>query len=227
MNTFVKKITLIFFAAVCAFSANAQKWELGLGVGSGNYAGDIRHFNVMESGVGINILGRYNYSNTFSFKSNITFLNTKGSDDISDRPLPEYRQYAFSTQILELSGVAEYNFLDFREGSNVFTPYFMGGLAFYRFNSQIEDEDGVGQYGLSIPFGMGLKYAISRNMNASLEAGTRATFTDMIDGVSEDTDPDIPGTNQYTGDWYYYINLSITYLFHTIDCPDDAPMDKK
>ena len=161
----------------------------------------------------------------FIFFSFFDFLNIiKGSDKNSNRPLPEFRDYEFENQILEFSFITEYNFLDFRDGNNVFTPYFMGGLGVFRYNSLVPGQSGIGSFNVSIPFGIGIKYAISRNVNCTIETGTRDTFTDLIDGVSAEVEPRFPGTNHFTDDWYYYTSISFTYLFHTINCPDDAPM---
>ena len=85
------------------------------------------------------------------------------------------------------------------------SPYIFAGLAVYHFDPYTYDETGIQTYlkplttegqGLqgypkaysltqfSIPFGGGIKYAISERVHLWLEAGLRKTFTDYLDDVS-------------------------------------------
>lgn len=89
------------------------------------------------------------------------------------------------------------------------TPYIFAGLGFYHFRSFthfkgqkyfLEDigtegqlnpnsnaektESGYSPYAVSIPFGGGLKFSLSRNWTLQVEVSSRKTFNDMLDDVS-------------------------------------------
>lgn len=88
-----------------------------------------------------------------------------------------------------------------------FTPYIYGGIAVFHFNPWTTDNAGAKTYlkplstegqGLSqypeqkgynltqiaLPFGVGLKYAVSDVFSIGIEFSQRKTFTDYIDDVS-------------------------------------------
>ena len=86
------------------------------------------------------------------------------------------------------------------------TPYVFGGLAVFRFNPYTHDAahqkvflkplstegQGLDGYNLepysltqvAIPFGGGIKYALTDNIRVGAEVGIRKTFTDYLDDVS-------------------------------------------
>jgi hypothetical protein len=100
--------------------------------------------------------------------------------------------------------VAEFNVFSL---DNIrWTPYAFGGLAVYHFDPYTQDSaglklflkplttEGQGLAGyptrpyattqLALPFGGGVKYAVSDNIRIGLELGMRKLFTDHLDDVS-------------------------------------------
>ena len=73
---------------------------------------------------------------------------------------------------------------------------------------------------LSIPFGIGLKYAMAYNWNLGFEFGTRKTFTDTIDSmVNEENLGKFQRQNSNNKDFYHFVGISLSYTFEGVLCP--------
>ena len=131
-----------------------------------------------------------------------------GNIEAADRNNRDYlkqRNLSFSTSIKEAYLGLEITILDMSVGR--FTPYIYGGVAVFHFNPWTLDKNGVktflkplstegqgiAQYPeqqpykltqLSIPVGVGAKFAVSDNFSIGIEFNQRKTFTDYIDDVS-------------------------------------------
>ncbi|HVG11800.1 MAG TPA: DUF6089 family protein, partial [Flavisolibacter sp.] len=114
------------------------------------------------------------------------------------------RNLNFESKISEFSLLGEFNVFNLE---NIrWTPYAFGGIAIYHFNPSTFDSSGIKYYlqplstegqGLpgydtkpyaltqfAVPFGGGIKYAISDNVRLGFEVGMRKLFTDHLDDVS-------------------------------------------
>lgn len=103
-----------------------------------------------------------------------------------------------------------------------------------------KDKDILLATGISIPFGMGVKFSLSRHMAATVEWRMHKTFTDYLDDVAtvypeqhakveiEDTEYDLTDpSGKYTlgqqrgnsafNDWFGMINFSLTWKFNLPD----------
>nr|GFC24314.1 hypothetical protein [Tanacetum cinerariifolium] len=101
----------------------------------------------------------------------------------------------------ELSGVVEYNFLDYhdrRDQNRIhLSPYLFIGLAPYYAHTTTESQNPAlqsafnrkgGQFSVAIPAGAGIKVALSPRWNLGAEIGARKTFSDQLDHLG-DQDP--------------------------------------
>lgn len=129
----------------------------------------------------------------------------------------------------------EYNFLDYydQKRRTRWTPYFFTGAAGYYVTTETEYRvsgtiinPGMRQVSgtklaIAIPIGLGIKYALSREINLILEAGGRRTFGDNFDNLAEPEPPQLadPGGP----DWYFYNGISLSYTFYKIICPTGHP----
>jgi len=128
-----------------------------------------------------------------------------GSDQYSNNDSLRARNLSFETVITEGSLVGEFYFMNLDEQK--FSPYLFVGLAIFHFNPYTSDTagqkiylkplstegQGLSQYPdrkpykltqLAIPFGGGVKYAITDKWRVGLELGLRKLFTDYLDDVS-------------------------------------------
>ena len=220
-----KVLTVVMVISLTAISALAQGLEIGGGFGITNTSGDLtRGFEFAEVGFGGQAFVRYNLSNVVSVRANGMGGWIRGSDLTNPiDPFAALRKREFSRIVLEASAMVEYNFLDYKERNSLinWSPFFFGGFGLSAFTSK----PGGSSYSRIqpvIPFGIGLKYRLTKQWNLEFEFGARKTFFDFVDNVS---DVDIPDKlaprygNELDNDWYYFTGFSVSYTFFTIPCP--------
>lgn len=191
----------------------SQRHELGLFVGGSYYIGDInpkKHFaqpNLAFGGV-----YRYNFTPHWAVKFNAYHGKIEGDDAV----IKHYRSrnLSFRSNLTEIGATVELNFFKYMTGNKQMpaSPFIFAGLSYYRFNPQAlyqgewynlqplgTEGQGTTAYpdrlpyslgGISIPFGVGAKFSLGKNISLGLEWGMRKTFTDYLDDVST-TYPDL------------------------------------
>jgi len=222
----LRKIILLLLLLTSA-SCFAQKNEFGVGLGGFNYAGDLMrgyHIDNVKPG----ILGYYkrNLDNIFSVRASITGGLISGSDKTPIDPFAANRNASFQSTIVEVAGVIEYNFLDYKaehvRGTR-WSPYFFTGISGYTFFGGDQELEGNSTVQLAIPFGGGFKYQINPSITLNLEIGIRKLFFDHLDGYSDGdiTNKNFQYGNKYDMDWYNFVGFSVSYLIWDIPCPFD------
>jgi len=229
----------VFFAS----SASAQNTsELGLGLGGLTYKGELSpNYQFKNNRPAFTVFYRKDVSAPITLRGALLGgllraddANVKGEGGINP-PLPAYRQANMKGSLLELSGAIEYNFFDYhnRRDKVHFTPYVFVGIAGFYANTTTATTNGAlatelnksgNMLGISIPAGIGFKYALSSRWNLGLEVGARKAFTDNLDHISKQS-PLI--ANSHDQDWYFYNGVSISYTFYKIRCPEGTPKEKK
>lgn len=205
--------------------------ELGVSGGLSYYLGDInpgRQFNQADLGLGATV--RYYRGTRWAFRFSYTYMSLKGDDDVR-KFIPE-REASFTSKVNDFSVVAEFNFFEYWTGSRrcFVTPYIFGGLSVFVYDSDWEHKNS--QYILeedvsdkkngvsgSIPFGVGVKYSVSRKIGLTFEWRMHKTFTDKIDGITKESlyedDSSLSGrlTKFRDFDWFSYAGVTISYKF--------------
>ncbi|MEO6405338.1 MAG: DUF6089 family protein [Ferruginibacter sp.] len=201
------KIILIACLLGASFCTQAQSLHADLYAGAANYQGDLQGKKISfdNSGPALGLGLSYDITNKLIVRGAATYLKVKGSDNNSGSKGVPSRNLSFKTSVLEAQLALEYNLLDLSERS--FTPYVFAGLAVFHFNPYAFDSSGsrvylrsLGTEGqgltaypekqlyknnqLAIPFGGGLKLALSDNLQVEIEIGLRKLFTDYLDDVS-------------------------------------------
>lgn len=192
--------------------SQAQSLEIGAGFGLTTYDGEltppslIGRFYILEPGV--TVFARYNFNRFFAARVGFVATAVRGDDQKSGSSWRETRNLSFNTSIYEFSAIGEWNVFGFypnKEG-RWFSFYLFGGAAFYTFNpttsfnGQVVDLQPLGTEGqglpqypdrelyslrqFAVPFGGGLKWAVTDRLTLSGEIGWRRTFTDYLDDVS-------------------------------------------
>lgn len=197
----------LLFLSILSLSITASYSQLQLGVFTGlsNYQGDLVDQPYQAGRAAFGITGGYQFSDRLAVRGGLTFAKVAGADSLHDKDYLRLRNLSFQSSITELSLRGEYNV--FNLSSMKWTPYAFGGIAVYRFNPYTFDQAGnqiflqpLGTEGqglpsnpefksysltqLAIPFGGGIKYAISDKVHLGLEVGLRKLFTDYLDDVS-------------------------------------------
>ena len=213
------KITIckVFFAIIILISFSSDKIhaqykpssELGLALGTSYYNGDISSAPFQNISASGGITYRRNIDRRFTLKSSAIYASIYADDENSNDPVLINRNLHFKSDITELSGQIEFNFLPYETGNSLYpwSPYVFVGFSLFNFNPKAEASDGewyelqplstegqgttsrpnLKKYSLtqiSMPFGGGFKFAVNKNFNIILEHGIRKTFTDYLDDVS-------------------------------------------
>ena len=236
-NTLLLAVLFIFISTTESNSQYKPNQEFGILGGTGYYIGDMNstHFNNLILAGGITY--RKNFDRRFTFKSSALYTNVYANDENSKDAIKVNRNLKFKSDIIELSGQIEFNFLPYETGNSLYnwTPFIFTGVSIFNYNPQAEGLDGqwynlqeLGTEGqgttsfpnrkkysltqLSVPFGGGVKIGVSDNFNIIVEYGLRKTFTDYIDDVS----------TTYAGIPSEFTNIAIELADQSIDGPQLA-----
>jgi hypothetical protein len=217
---------LVVFSITIGHAQIRQRSEIGFGIGTFNYTGDlVQSYNFKFSQPAATLFYRANISKVISFRTALTAGRLSASD--LSAPIDAFavqRAASFDIFLVELSGVYEYHFLDWRDSKRRlrFTPYLFAGLALFNILGTPPKNDNA-QYStiqMSIPFGGGIKYVLNPKYYMAVEIGVRKTFFDYLDNIS-DGDPSFKNYqygNKFDYDTYYFIGISLTRTFYDIPC---------
>ncbi len=202
---------------------SAQRSEIGLGIGTFNYTGDlVRTYNFKYSKPAATVFYRSNLSKVVSFRAAIT----AGKIGASEKPIDPFavnRNASFDFFMLEASTVMEYHFLNWRETKRFvrFTPYLFAGLGLFGLSGDVQKPEEYSNVQGAIPFGAGVKYIYNPKWYISLEFGIRKTFFDYLDNISEGDprDKNYQYGNPNDNDNYYFLGITLTRTFYNIPCP--------
>ena len=183
----------------------AQRVFIGVAGGLANYNGDLLdklyHSKLTNGFIGLTV--HYELQDQILIRGSYNFARVNGSDIYSEKEELRMRNLHFESALSEFSIVGEYYFFNLYERR--FSPYGFVGLGIFHFNPYAYDSlerkvflkplstEGQGiypdkkPYSLwqpTIPFGGGVKFAISENLRIGFEIGLRKTFTDYLDDVS-------------------------------------------
>lgn len=183
----------------------AQRVHVGVAGGLANYTGDLMdklyHKKLTNGFLGFTV--HYELKDQILIRGAYNFARVDGSDAYSEKPNLVLRNLRFESAISEFSVVGEYYLFNLYERR--LSPYGFIGLGIFHFDPYTQDSAGrkvflkplstEGQgiypnkkhYSLwqpTIPFGGGVKFAITENLRVGIEIGIRKLFTDYLDDVS-------------------------------------------
>lgn len=211
--------------------ANGQSKEVGFGINSFNYTGDLsRSYDLANSTIGAHVYLVRNFKNGWSSKLALAGGGIKGVDNRPEDALSERRSFSFNDFLTELSASLNYDFLDYKSDKALvnFTPYVTVGLGFFLINRA--EKNGVySDIQMMLPFGGGIKYRLNEFWSLNFEFSARKTFFDYLDNISEEEIVDKRNStflfgNWEDNDWYYFAGLSVSYTFWNVNCP--VPLKK-
>jgi len=243
--------SLLFTLANRSFT---QSFDVGLYGGDSYYLGDLnpgKHFQYPQLAYGLFL--KYNFDSRWSVKLSGSRGKVKGNS-ASSTFLPD-NKLKFESPITDISGVCEFNFFDYFVGSDrdYITPYIYAGIGMFWFNPTADGQNlrSLGTEGqnrgfqgrkpystvsVSIPFGVGVKYSLSRRIGIGIFWEMHKTFTDYIDDVSttyylngpaispndnasllsdpsKNHQPGMQRGNTSNKDWYSFSGVTFTYKF--------------
>jgi hypothetical protein len=202
----------------------AQRSELGFGVGTFTYTGDlVRNYNLKYSKPAATVLYRSNMSKVVSFRASIT----GGKLGATEKPIDAFadqRNASFDIFVLEGSLAFEYHFLNWRDDKRPmrYTPYLFGGLALFGISGNGSKPEDYSNVQGAVPFGGGFKYIVNPKWYAAFEFGVRKTFFDYLDNISDARDRsqrNYQSGNPNDFDNYFFAGITLTRTFYNIPCP--------
>lgn len=231
----MKKSTLLFpllffcLPLFAQFKSGQHVWEAGAILGLLNYSGDLTStpMEIAETRLGYGAFVRYNFNKNFAFRAQALSGVITGDDRHSDALRP--RSIRFGAALVECSGVLEFTFFArdrfSSAGFNGFhvSPYLFGGAGALFVNPEAEyyglpenrdqelrtplPEEGLRRSLLVVPMGAGLRFDLFDRLLLSGEIGVRNPFSDDLDGVKVNGDPN-------DGDWYYFGGLAVAFMLN-------------
>lgn len=255
------------------FAGYSQMHEFGVMFGGSSYFGDLNTQSKLKISVPATSFSyRANFFNKYlTGKIALTTAKVSFADNLSNNSYLQNRNLEFYSSITEFSGALEFHFLKYYKADRetAWSPYFFLGIGIFKFSpkrnyegtkydlkalgteGQVTIRQDVNQYSLTqlaLPYGVGVKYGMSKHFALIFEAGLRKTSTDYLDDVSQfypdddvilrynkdnpessillsDTSNDNVNKegkqrgNNSKNDGYLIFGLSLTYTIHTAKCP--------
>jgi hypothetical protein len=246
--------------ATAQYPTTRSRSELGVLLGGSYYIGDLnqfRHFHRTQPAAGL--IYRYTYHTRLALRANLTYGKVMASDADASQAINQNRNLSFESNIFEVAGGIEFNYMPFFLGSQKYkgTAYILAQIGLFRMNPMTEyngdmielqplgtegqgsDLNSKKNYSLtqlSIPLGVGVKFALGKKVAVNFEYGIRKTFTDYLDDVGSNSYIDftelaaangpiaadlsnrsLDGSrfgkrgNESTSDWYSFFGAMITF----------------
>ncbi|QEC66090.1 outer membrane beta-barrel protein [Panacibacter ginsenosidivorans] len=207
MQKIVRKLLFIIIVILFIGNAHAQRLYFHIDGGAVNYGGDLQDklitLNQANSFFGFG--AHYKISGIFSAEASVS-AGKLAASDAKSKTETFRRNLSFYSNLTEGSLTLHANLRDVPYNAK-FTPYVMAGLAVYHYApyaytikgqkvylqplgtegqglSQYLDRHSYNLTQIALPFGGGLKYAITNNFIVSAEISFRKLFTDYLDDVS-------------------------------------------
>lgn len=202
----------------------AQRSEVGFGLGTFNYTGDlVRTYDFSFSRPAATVFYRSNLSKVVSFRAGFTAGFLGASDRKPIDAFAKERDASFDLFLFEVSTVMEYHFLNWRDEKFLyrFSPYMFAGLGLFGISGNDNKPAEYSNVQAAVPMGMGVKYILNPKWYLALEFGLRKTFFDYLDNVS-DEDTGIKNyqyANPFDKDNYFFLGITLTRTFYDIPCP--------
>jgi len=219
---------LILFISLSLSVFCQRSADYGIFGGVSSYLGDInpnRPFYSPRPAGGL--FYRYNLHPRQSIRGNIFIGGLQGYDSDFNNLYQQTRGNTFSGSVLEGLLQFEFNFLPYStQGKRWnYTPYFATGvgIAFFNTNSPINDHP----FQPVIPFSVGFKINIYKNLGLEAEYGFRKTFYDNFDGLEDKVSPDHKAW-LHNNDWYSFAGISFTWKIYNklAGCPAFKDVDE-
>lgn len=236
---------------LCGTIKAQDRLEMGFMGGVSYYLGDLNQSQQFKSArPALGILVRYAINDRLAAKVNLFGGGIAGEYPFAGEKYPIIRpksdvsdniegivtggKYEFSRMLLSVGFMGEVNFRSFdhvfNKSESLWTPYLTMGLGATFYKSYADKTSGKTDFVLSLPFGLGVKYKISKWLRVGVEWTMHKTFADDLDLVepkANQINPNDPyGSNYHTvthnNDWYSFCGLTITasMLPRKLSCND-------
>ncbi len=193
--------------------------EAGLFLGLSTYQGDLvdAPFDANETNFAIGLQYRSMFSPKWGIKAGLNFGKISGTD--LDAESRDARGASMESNLVEIAAQLEWHLLGEPTSPNrlgtfsrTFSPYIGLGLGMVFSNQTVTaidnlmPEEDTGSF-IILPVDLGLRLNLSPSLTSTLSIGSRATFSDLLDGISANGNAD-------ADDWYLIGGISFLYAFN-------------
>ena len=213
--TILLLITLILFP----YKVRAQrKSDIGLFAGAAWYQGDINSYPFYNPGYAVGPFFRYSFNPRTSVRFNAILNNLKGDDLHFQDEIKQLRAASFNSTGIDLAAAWEFNFFPYQTAfmKTKYTPYVSAGIGCHL----ILTSDVNAYNHITIPFGLGFKFNITKRLSGGIENTFRKTYYDNLDGIENFS---LDNKNRLLGnkDWYTFTGFFMSYKIFNFreDCP--------
>jgi hypothetical protein len=222
----MKRVPWIFFFVSLSLTAVGQRnSDYGVFLGISSYMGDINPSKLMYSPLPAGgIFYRYNLHPRHALRANIFAGGLRANDLDFNNDFQKTRAASFSGIVGELAVQFEFNFLPYSTEGKLwdYSPYFAAGVGAVVTNYAVFAIKPV------IPFSVGFKVNIYKNMGLEAEYGFRKTFYDNFDGLKDFVAPS-DFAWLHNNDWYSFAGIALTWKIYNklAGCPAYSDVDGK
>jgi len=215
-------LLLLFTSLIVTGQRNA---DYGVFAGVSSYLGDINPNRLMYSPLPAGgLFYRYNLHPRQAIRANLFVGGLQANDLDFNNNFQISRAASFSGLVGELAVQFEFNFLQYStQGKRWnYTPYIAAGAGVAFVNTSALAGVPV------IPFSVGFKVNIHKNLGLEAEYGFRKTFYDNFDGLKDLVDPSDYAW-LHNNDWYSFAGIALTWkIFNRLaGCPAFNDVDNK
>ena len=218
-------ITVLGMGQALLAQGSDNHWEFGVRAGVVNYQGDLQRalFTAEGSRPAFGAILRYSYGNHFALRGSMELGNISADDADSD----DLRARGFSFESSLFAGELTFEYVPFGKepySNGIFNsqlnPYVFTGVGFAVADAEVStvnpadaarfpEEDDQSAF-ITVPIGGGLRYSIASGISVGVEANWRPTFSDVLDGVSVNGNPDAM-------DWFWTFGGYVSFTFGADD----------
>ena len=213
-------LTLLLFLSSLGLKAQSNLFEAGFFLGGATIGGDLVKSNfgsVNEINLAYGLMLRRYFHDNVAVR--LTGIRTKLSSQAQQFDNFGSQTLRSETSLIEISVDCEYDILGHQRNwlakSGGISPYAFLGLGvaltdpelIYSYEDELLSADenaDVSDTRIVLPFGVGMRWAFSKQGSLCLELGARPTFSDYLDGIS------IAG-NPKKNDWYGFGGIQLWF----------------
>ncbi len=222
----MKNFFICFLFVCLTLSLQGQRnSDFGGFAGVSSYLGDINPSRLLYSPQPAGgIFYRYNFHPRQSLRASLFMGGLSANDLDFNNSFQTARAASFSGTITEFALQFEFNFLPYTTDGKSwdYTPYISGGGGIAFINTA------AFTYVPVIPFSIGFKANIYKNLGLEAEYGFRKTFYDNFDGLKDLVAPgDVAWI--HNNDWYSFTGIALTWKIYSklAGCPAYSDVDSK
>jgi len=227
----MKQLLVFFLMGFLTVTSLAQSSvDIGIFGGGGTYFGDMTKVDFQKSvNPAYGAFLRYNFNPRYSLRFNLV-NGTIGAEGQYDEV-----NWPFSKNVMDISLLFEFNYLKYIVGDKQtpWSTFLFGGVGVQMYDYEFRHDELIplvdptyfnyihnsgSVISPTIPFGLGVKYNLSRKWGIGLEGGLRKSLSDKLDDLDDplsfinEDGVQVKYTDQFhNNDWVAYFGIHLVY----------------